>query len=292
MRPRLVALGRGAVALLLAAMLLRGASLPPRYPVPRYGVVVVREMGAEQLDRLGPVWYYRYGYEGDGLRGHQRVFLVGPHFDREAVRMAIARHPGAWWLVGNEPNDPFQDNLSPAAYAAFYQRFTELALSTDRSCRLVPAGLANADWRWAQAFLDSYVAQYKRAPTIAAWNIHNYMLEPDRDQLDLQEFKERILSFRRWMTQVGDGNKPLMLTEFGVLFGTGLAGRPAEEPERVRVFVHEAVRWLAETEHVQCWAWFANNTGGQFNGDLYLDNGELSSFGIFYRDALLIVAGS
>lgn len=280
----------GWVLALWAMLALQGASFSAGYPTPRgAGVVVVNEVTAEQLDLLGPVWYYRYGYEGEELRGHARVLLVRPHFDSVAVRQALRQHPGAWWLVGNEPNDPFQDNLSPAAYAAFYHRFARLAWGVDRSCHLVPAGIANADWRWAQAFRDSYVQQYGEPPRVAAWNIHNYILEPDRDQLELSEFQARVIAFRQWMAQVGEADKPLLLTEFGVLFGAGLGGRPAEDPARIEAFVRGAVAWLASTEYVQGWAWFANHTGGQFNGDLYLDNGELSVFGELYREALLAI---
>lgn len=276
---------------LCALLVLQRASMSALNGIPRgAGVVVVNPATAEQLDLLGPVWYYSYDYEGEALSGHRRVLLIRPHFDSSEVRRALRQNPGAWWLVGNEPNDPFQDNLSPTTYAAFYNRVETLAWDVDRSASLVPAGIANADWRWAQAFLDSYMQQYGEEPRIAAWNIHNYILEPDRDQLDVSEFQARVIAFREWMSAAGEDDKPLLLTEFGVLFGTGLGGRPPVDPMQSRAFVLQVVEWLAVSDYVQGWSWFANNTGGQFNGDLYLDSGELSDFGVSYRDALSAIA--
>lgn len=257
----------------------------PPLPQPRAGVVMVVEVDAEALDQLGPVWYYRYGFEGPDLPGHQRLYLVPPHFDEQRLLRALEEHPESWWLVGNEPNDPHQDNLSPGAYAAFYRRFLETAQRARRPYFVATAGIANADWRWAQRFRDSYRAQFGEAPRVDAWNIHNYVLEPDRDPLDVAEFRRRILAFREWMARVGEGDKPLFLTEFGVLYSTGRDGEPLD-PARVEAFIHETVGWLAATEHVQCWAWFANRTAGQFNGDLYDEQDRLTRYGVAYRDAI------
>ena len=255
-------------------------------PWPRAGVVVVQPTTAEALDLLGPVWYYEYGFDGGSLAGHQRLFLVSPGYSDKGLSRAMRAQRGAWWLVGNESNDPHQDNLSPGAYAAFYRRVVRAARHIDWTARVVPAGIANADWAWADAFRRAYRSQYGRYPPVDAWNIHNYVLEPDRDQLDVDEFQRRIIAFRGWMAHVGEGDKPLFLTEFGALFGTGRLGRPAEDPTRIANYVEAVVDWLVATDHVQCWAWFANDTKGQFFGDLYDTVGRLSVFGRAYRDAI------
>ena len=134
-------------------------------------------------------------------------------------------------MVGNEPNDPHQDDLSPGAYAAFFHRFATAARAADPTVRMASAGIANADCEWAAAFRDSYREQYGEYPAVDAWNIHNYILEPDRDQLDLAEFQRRIVAFRTWMDEIGEGDKPLFLSEFGALFGLseGHLGRSAED---------------------------------------------------------------
>jgi hypothetical protein len=248
-------------------------------------VVAISAPGAAELDPFGPVWYYQYGFDGPDAPGHMRVYLVRPGWDDAALRRAARTHPGAWWLIGNEPNDPNQDNLSPGAYAAVYRRASGLLLRADRSAQVAPAGIANADWRWADAFREAYRSEYGRYPRVAAWNIHNYILEPEHTQSDVALFEQRILDFRAWMDRIGAGSAPLLLTEYGVLYGTGCCGRPLEEPALGVAFLRETTRWLSETDHVQAWAWFSLDSQSQFNGDL-LAGGVLTAFGAAYHAEL------
>jgi hypothetical protein len=248
--------------------------------------VVARPTTSAALDLLGTVWYYTYSVDTTSIPGHQRVFLVRPGYDDEGVIQILRENPGSWWMVGNEPNDPYQDNLSPGAYAGFFHRFVEMARATDAHARIASAGIANADWEWANAFREQYLAQYGRYPQLNAWNIHNYILEPELDQLDREEFRRRILSFRDWMGSIGDAGKPLFLSEFGALFGLGNLGRREEDPVRICDYMRDIIRWLESTDHVQWWSWFANDTGGQFNGDLFDSSGSLTIFGTTYASAI------
>ena len=248
-------------------------------------MVVVTHQSTEALDRLGPVWYYTYGFWGADLPGHQRLFMVRPNFSEERLLQALSDHRAEWWILGNEPNDPHQDDLSPGTYAAFYHRVEGLIGRVDPKAHVTPAGISNADWRWAEAFRESYREQHGRYPRVDAWNIHDYVLEPDRDQLDVAEFQRRIIAFRTWMEETGERDKPLFLTEFGALFGSGQTGRPAEDPERVVAYMQETVEWLRETDYVQSYSWFADFTKGQFGGDLYDSEARLTPYGVAYRRA-------
>ncbi len=252
-----------AVLLFVAFICLRGQPLP-RKLVPQTGIVATAGVCPDSLAPLGPVWYYTYGFEGDDLPGHHRVLLVPVHYDEPALRKVLRAHPGRWWLVGNEPNDPLQDNLSPAAYAGFYHRVASTARRIDPTCRLVPAGIANADWRWAQAFRDSYRVQYGHYPSVSAWNVHVYLLDPAKNSLDAQRFIARTEDFRRWMVQINEDEKPLLLSEYGVLIMPDGADETA-----IADYMREATVWLQDSELVQAWAWFASHTGGYFLGDLY-----------------------
>jgi hypothetical protein len=276
---------RALLAALCALLFIaRGAPIEPASLWPRCGVVVVDRIKPEDLAKLGPVWYYEYGFAGDALPGHQRAYLVRPAFAQQELLQAMRNRPQTWWFVGNEPNDPFQDNLSPAAYAAFYHRVVLTAQRSGSRVWLTPAGIANADWRWAEAFRASYRQQFGRYPPVDGWNIHNYVLEPDRSQLDVQAFRQRTLDFRQWMNRVGEGYKPLFLTEFGALFGEHSPHQRTDTPEEIIAFMDEVVGWMAAGDDVQAWSWFANNTRGQFHGDLFAAPGELSVFGRAYAD--------
>ncbi|MHB0856553.1 MAG: glycosyl hydrolase [Anaerolineae bacterium] len=116
--------------------------------------------------------------------------------------------------------------------------------------------------------------------------MHVYILEPDRDPLDETEFQRHIVAFRTWMASAGQADKPLWLTEFGVLYGAGEENRPVASPARVQAYIAGTVAWLEATEHVQAYAWFANDTGGRFFGDLFDATGQLTDQGVAYRRAI------
>ena len=253
-----------------------------------FGVVVGDlPVTAAQLDALGPVWYMDYRWSTPTLAGHQRLYTVRcgeVKPDRGAILAAMrAGGPSAWWSLGNEPNDPHQDNVSAEEYAGLYALFENWAAAA--RCHVVPAGIANADWNWAAAFREAFRRQIGRYPRVDAWNIHNYILEPGLDPYDGKEFQRRILAFRRWMESIGDGGKPLLLTEFGVLYGSGCCGRPVDPPARVQAFLRESVDWLAQSGQVSAWSWFATDAG-PYNGSLLTPTGELNALGQQYRDLL------
>jgi len=279
------------VVLAVAVLSARQAAAQPVWPGPAEGIVVLGRVPRETLDALGPVWYYQYGFAGEDIDGHLRVMLVRPHTPSEDLAGAMRQRRDAIWLIGNEPNDPYQDALAPCAYARFFRWAEQIAARTDWGARLVPAGIADADIGYAQAFLDCYREQYGREPRLSAWNIHNYILDEGTSQYDVAIFQERIIAFRGWMDAIGHGHLPLLLTEYGVLYGSGCCDRPVEPPDEGVAFLDAATQWLQETDHVQAWAWFCldSRAGGdvsQFNGDLLAADGSLSPFGQAYRWAI------
>jgi len=281
---RLLALG-------LAILSARQAAAQPAWAGPAEGVVILGRVPSETLRALGPVWYYQYGFGGEDIPGHLRVMLVRPHTPSDELASAMRARSDAVWLIGNEPNDPHQDALAPCAYARFFRWVEEIAARSDWGAQLVPAGIADADTAYAQAFLDCYRAQYGREPHITAWNVHNYILEEGASPYDVSIFQARILRFRSWMEDVGYGHLPLLLTEYGVLYGSGCCNRPVEPPDEGVAFLLATTRWLQETDHVQAWAWFCldSRSGGetsQFNGDLLAADGSLSPFGQAYAQVM------
>ncbi len=237
------------------------------------------------LDTIGPVWYLDWKWDTPSIDGHQRLYVIRcweAEVNRDAYQEALRASGDAWWSLGNEPNDAHQDNVSPDDYAQLY-RLLEVSQQPAPRVHLVPAGIANADWQWAEAFREAFWARYGRYPRVDAWNIHNYILKADQDPYDVAEFKRRIEDFRAWMSRIGDGAKPLLLTEFGVLYGDGCCGRPVDPPEKIQAFMRETVAWLVESEQVSAWAWFSTRCE-PYNGDLMTAEGALTDLGLVYRD--------
>jgi len=243
---------------------------------------------AAQLDALGPVWYMDYRWNTPTLAGHDRLYVIRSwevRGDHGAIRAAMQASGAAWWSLGNEPNDPNQDNVSPEEYAELYHTFEGWATEA-RRCQILPAGIANADWNWAEAFREAYRQKYGRYPRVDGWNIHNYILEEGLNPYDVAEFQRRILAFHRWMETIGDGQKPLFLTEFGVLYGNGCCNRPVDPPDQIQSFMRDTVRWLATSDLVACWAWFATDAV-PYNGSLLDQSGQPNPLGTIYRELLL-----
>ena len=148
---------------------------------------------AEQLDALGPVWYMDYNWNTPTLPGHDRLYVIrcwevqaplgrdgrrvrqptpsgrdGVPTDKGAIAAAMKASGSAWWSLGNEPNDPNQDNVSAEAYAELYHAFEGWAAGAP-GCRLVSAGIGNADWNWAEAFREAYRRKYGKSTADVYW---------------------------------------------------------------------------------------------------------------------------
>ena len=253
----------------------------------RFGVDVGDiSISSTQLDALGPVWYMDYRWSTPNYGRHERLHMIwdSAEVDRDprAIVKGMQTAGASWWSLGNEPNDPNQDNVSAEEYARLYRVFEQLA-GQARRCHIVAGGIGNADWRWAAAFREAYRAKYGRYPRVDAWSIHNYILDVGLDPYDVAEFQRRIEAFASWKEGIGDGHKPLFLTEFGVLYGSGCCDRPVDAPERIQSFMRQTVDWLVQSEVVSCWAWFATQAE-PFNGSLMSGDGTLNELGVIYRD--------
>jgi Glycosyl hydrolase catalytic core len=263
---------------------------PQLAPLPRgYGVAVAGDKGSRaDLDLLGPVWYYDYHAVGADWGSHPRILMVRPadKLSDAELRHLAAIHPGHWWMLGNEPNDPAQDNQEPAAYARFYAHTAAVIRAADPTAGIMPAGIANADTQWAAAFRTQYEQMTGAPPQVDAWNIHNYLLDT-ADPYDLGEFQRRIGKFRAWMAAVGDGDRPLVLSEFGVRYGAGCCNRPLDVLGDGLVFMRRAITWLEESGQVEAWAWFTLDSGDlDYDGNLLRPAvpGTLSPYGRLYSD--------
>ncbi len=285
-RRRWVIVGACLVLLVLLAAWRRSGTEPPATMLS--GPAISLSYGArtqQELAEMGVAWYTDFGFASPSVAGYERAYLVRPGVNRASLSRVAASHRGGWWSVGNEPNDLFQDNQTPAEYAVFFRDTARALRQADATAHIMCAGIADADWRWADAFRTEYRKLTGRFPQVDAWNIHNYILGDDQDPYDVGIFKQRIAAFRAWMNAIGEGDKPLILSEFGVLYGAGCCERPVDPPERGVAFMVETVTWLARGDLVQGWAWFMTKSGEMmFNGDLYDAEGQPTLFGQAYRE--------
>jgi hypothetical protein len=284
---------------------------PTPYPAGegwRFGVVDrLGDLLSYDLAPLGAGWYLS-GIESDPPPvPYEVAYIVGVHGgtvvpDLPELRRQVLMHPGALWQVGNEPDVIWQSNSTPEQYATAYFRAYTLIKRTDPSAQ-VAAGAISQPTPLRLEYLDrvlaAYEARYGGPMPVDAWALHNAILREERnswgvdippgldaetgrlyrveDNADLAIFTQQLVDFRRWMRDRGYRDRPLLLTEFGVLM-------PAEygfPPERVSAFMLGAFEFMVTAVDpelgyppdgdrlVQRWAWYSLAATDYPGGNLY-----------------------
>jgi hypothetical protein len=228
----------------------------------------------------------------------------------DQIGAAAQANPGSLWLIGNEPDSPYQDNIMPATYAQLYHDLYAFLKDQDPRAQVAIGGVVQATplrIKYLGLILDAYEALYSRRMPVDVWNTHNYVLREERggwgaeippgiadDQgilYDIQDhdlldpcnpaqdplcvptdphlnrigWKQQIADFRQFMADRGYRDRPLILSEYGILmptmYGYGFARNTA--------FMLETFDWMMHTTDpsigypadgnrlIQAWAWYS-----------------------------------
>ena len=278
-----------------------------------YGLVTDYDVAALHI-----AWYSDWGTRlrpatPGGLEFAQLLWVtdgVGPSLDE--VGTLLDANPGALWMIGNEPEctyAPGGGNNAPEQYAPAYHELYEFIKAHDASAQVAIGGIVQPTplrLKWLDRLLDYYQATYSEPMPVDVWNIHNMILQEKQgdwgcgipkgltetsgrlyqaqDNDNIVCFRQHILDFRAWMREHGQRDKPLIITEYGVLL-------PVEygfSVERVNAFMTATFDYLLsardaelgypadEDRLVQRWLWFSLNgkpwdrlTGQGYNGALF-----------------------
>ena len=219
-----------------------------------------------------------------------RTRATGLHPDAATLTTVAALRPGSTWLIGNEPDVRWQDNVTPEVYARLYHEAYTAIKSGDATAIVAAGGIAQASplrLRYLERVLSTYRAEFGVPFPAQAWQIHNYILREERDSWgvdippgmpdtvgelysiedsgNMSVFRQQVMDFRRWMVQHGYAGLPLLITEFGVPMPPDY-GFP---PERMAEFLLETWQFfLTATDAelgassdggrlVQRWCWFS-----------------------------------
>ncbi len=224
------------------------------YSVPetdRWRIGVSLPYGAgrdDNLTALGVGWVMDWNVRAsvdlsDGIDYAQTVRMWGGVLRPEAdvLTSVAAARPGSLWLISNEPDVRWQDNVTPEVYARLYHEAYAAIKSGDPTAEVAAGGISQPSdlrLRYLDLVLQSYQARFGAALPAQVWHIHNYMLREERDSwgvdippgisdntgalyaisdsANLALFEEQIWTFRRWMASRGYGGQPLVISEFGV----------------------------------------------------------------------------
>lgn len=264
----------------------------------RWGVgVAIGPISRYNIDPLRLGWYLDWRARAGpprpgGLEYVQMVRLKGGVLRPDAETLAaIARaNPGSLWLIGNEPDVKWQDNVEPAAYARLYHQAYTAIKGADPTARVAIGGVSQPTplrMRYLEAVLAAYREQFGAAMPVDVWNVHNFILREERgswgvdippglpddrgilyeidDSGNLEAFRRQIWDFRRWMAAQGYGGWPLIVSEYGIPMPEDY-GFP---PERVVAFLRGTFEFfLTATDPalgdpadgyrlVQRWCWYS-----------------------------------
>ncbi len=225
----------------------------------------------------------------------------------QTVRKLAKAHPGHLWLIGNEPDVRWQDNTTPAVYAVAYHDLYTTIKAADPTAQIAIGGISQVTplrLQYLERILNHYQQTYGAPMPVDVWNIHTFVLREeadswgvglppgfddvragqlwevaDHDNLRLVENQVRLM--RRWMADRGERQKPLIISEYGILMPTEY-GFP---PERVTAFMRGSFDLfnrlrdpnlgysIDEDRLVQRWVWFSTRFHLYPTGDLFSDTG-------------------
>jgi len=279
--------------------------------VPRWGAGVAQGSILDyDIDPLRLGWYVDWRTRADppqleGIEYVQMIRLRAGVLNPEAdVVTSVAQAvPGLLWLVGNEPDVKWQDNVEPAAYARLYHEAYTAIKEGDPTAQVALGGVAQPTplrLRYLEEILEAYQDAFGEEMPMDFWNVHNFVLREERgswgvdippgladdygelyeidDCGDLEIFKEQIVAFRQWMADHGYRDYALVVSEYGIPMPEDY-GFP---PETTVAFLtgtfeffltaRDPVLGYPEDDHrlVQRWCWYSLSAP-----DSYYPNGRL-----------------
>jgi hypothetical protein len=196
-----------------------------------------------------PGWYLNWKVDPQPSRVGRARFVQMVRVKEEGfypmldmIQRAAQANPGSLWLIGNEPDVQWQDNVTPERYAVVYSDLYAAIKAADPTAQVAIGGVSQPTplrMAYLDRVLDAYRMQFGAEMPVDVWNIHAFILREERDswgvdippgmdvaqgQLyeiadhkDMEIFRRQITDFRRWMAERGLRDKPLIVTEYGIL---------------------------------------------------------------------------
>jgi hypothetical protein len=211
------------------------------------------------------------------------------------LNTVIQSSPGSTFLIGNEQEATFQGNHTPAQYAQIYNTFYNYIKSRDPSAQIAVGGVVQASdarLRWLDMVLNAYTTTYGIPMPVDIWTIHDQTLGGSETNHwpvglptgtsaeyhpwvcgqansfnDVNRFKNHVTAFRTWMKSQGYQNKPLWISEYGVLTGEHYGCTQ----QMIGAYLVETMEWMNNVTSasigqpgddyklVQRWLWYSMN---------------------------------
>lgn len=95
------------------------------------------------------------------------------------LRELVLAHPNAAWIVGNEAETIWMENVTPETYARHFHDIYTTIKSVDPNARFVISGVAQVSvlrLAWLDRAWDAYRNMYGTDMPVDIWNIHPYVV--------------------------------------------------------------------------------------------------------------------
>lgn len=235
------------------------------------------------------------------------LWLIGNEMDR--IDWGECANIGCTQIFHNG-----QDETLPETYAVAYHDLYHLIKAVDPTARLAIGGMIQPTplrLTYLTKVWDSYQATYSTTMPVDVWNVHNFIIQekakdwgadipPGVDaqvgayvdhpetHIDLTIFDQQIRAFRQWMKERGQQDKPLVVSEYGILYYNDTMElckgsqeqiqRCKNDPSYVQEFMIDTFDYFYQTRDcdlgltsdgcrlVQQWNWYSlDDTWGNFN---------------------------
>ena len=275
---------------------------------------------------LGSAWYIDWAVRTSAPPDHLEHWqMIRVHENcitpsTEVIQTIASTFSGQVWIIGNEPDVIWQDNVSAPTYAVVYHDLYELIKSIDPTALIAVGGISQPTplrLVYLDQVLHTYQEVFDEPMPVDWWTIHGYVLREEKgswgvdippginevrgeirevmDHGNIDLFKAQILSFRNWMAENGYQNSPLALTEFGILMPFTY-GFPAD---LIAGYLEQTFLWLSQAQDdstgypddgyhlVQKWAWFSISDPTYSSSNLGdLSSGNLTLVGERFRSMI------
>lgn len=219
------------------------------------------------------------------------LWLIGNEMDRRDWAYCVQWNGSHCEVIGYEG----QDEMLPETYAVAYHDLAQLVREADPTAQIAIGGVIQATplrLAYLTTVWDEYLARYGEPMPVDVWNVHNFILQEQRNNwgadvppgsasndgeylgstlthLDLAIFDRQIRAFRQWMKDRGQQEKPLIVSEYGVLYRNEVMGLPAGDATPVYDFLVDTFDYFLDTKDctlgysldecrlVQRWNWFS-----------------------------------
>lgn len=160
----------------------------------------------------------------------------------DEIAEVVKARPGIIWLIGNEPDVQWQDNVTPEKYAEHYHNLYYFIKELDPTAQIAVGGISQPTplrLAYLERMLTAYKTKYGETLPTEVWNVHAFILREEEgswgvgippgmdektgmlyeieDHADLEIFRQNMIKFREWMAEQGYADKPVVVTEYGIL---------------------------------------------------------------------------